>query len=273
MMEEPNSHHGRQWHEGHEAMEPDAGLPPELEALAQRLSADGAYSAYWQRRLPDPSRVADHIRAIQLTTPRALDESRSQMSTHVSAPPDHGQRTQPTNGRPPRLGPSRGLLAALAAVLIVGFFAVVLVQVAQRGSPTGLVGQPTQTPLPTQTQQAPTVTPTVTPTAAPSGTWTSIQAFTGSGNYKSASFQVTSPWRLIWQCNLSMGNSGPYPLKVDVLPSAGSGGNVGVINTVCKTGNTRGTSAEQTMPTGLVYLNVSSAADGEWDVRVQVLRS
>jgi hypothetical protein len=114
--------------------------------------------------------------------------------------------------------------------------------------------------------------PTATPTTAPTGTWTTIQAFTGSGNYQSARFQVTSPWRLVWQCNLSMGNPGPYPLTVDVVPSAGSGSNVGVINTVCKTGNTSGTSAEQTTPTGLVYLNVSSTADGEWDVRVQVLR-
>jgi hypothetical protein len=59
---------------------------------------------------------------------------------------------------------------------------------------------------------------------------------------------------------------------VDVLPNAGSGGNLGVINTVCTTGSTSGTSAEQTTPTGSVYLQVSSAADGEWDVRVQVLR-
>ena len=272
MMDEPNSRYGRQGHEGHEATESDAALPPELEALAQRLSADGAS---WQRRLADPTRAAERIRAIPLTTPRILDESRSQMSTQVSLPPESAHRTQQTGGWPPRLGPQRGLLAMLAAVLIVGLLAVVLVQfVQQRGTSTGPVGQPTQTqPLPTQTQPAPTTTPTTTPTPAPTGTWTTIQAFTASGNYRSASFQVTSPWRLVWQCNLSMGNPGPYPLKVDVLPAAGSGGNIGVINTVCKAGNTRGTSAEQTTPSGLVYLKVSSAADGEWDVRVQVLRS
>jgi hypothetical protein len=185
------------------------------------------------------------------------------MSTQVNAHPERGQRTQRTGGRPPRLAPSRGLLAALAAVLTVGFFAAVLAHVAQqRGNSTGPVGQPTQTQL----------VPTATPTTAPTGTWTTIQAFTGSGNYTSARFQVTSPWRLVWQCNLSMGNPGPYPLKMDMLPSAGSGGNIGVINTVCKAGNTSGTSAEQAAPMDLVYVNVSSAADGEWDVRVQVLR-
>jgi hypothetical protein len=266
MMDEPNSRYGR---DEHEAAKPDAALPPELEVLAQRLSADGAY---WQRRLPDTTGVADRIRAIPLTTPRIQDERRALMSTQVGLPPETGPRTQQTGGRPPRLGPQRGLLATLAAVLIVGLIAVVLVQfVQQHGTSTGPVGQPTQTqtqPLPTQTQPAPTATATPSPT----GTWTSIQAFTGSGNYRSASFQVTSPWRLVWQCNLSMGNAGPYPLKVDVLPSSGSGGNLGVINTVCKTGNTRGTSAEQTTPTGLVYLRISSAADGEWDVRVQMLR-
>jgi hypothetical protein len=62
-------------------------------------------------------------------------------------------------------------------------------------------------------------------------------------------------------------------VKVTVLPSAGPGGANEVINAVCEAGNTSGTSAEETTPTGLVYLKVSSAADGEWDVRVQVLRS
>lgn len=264
MMDEPNSRYRR---DEHETAEPDTALPPELDALAQRLSADGTD---WQRHLADPIRVADRIRAIPLTTPRILDESRSHMSTQVSLPPETGPRTQQAGGRPPRLGPQRGLLATLAAVLIVGLLAVVLVQFAQQhGTSTGPVGQPTQTQtLPTQTQPAPTATATPPPT----GTWTAIQAFTGSGNYRSASFQVTSPWRLVWQCNLSMGNSGPYPLTVDVLPRSGSGANFGVINTVCKTGNTRGTSAEQSTPTGPVYLQISSAADGEWDVRVQVLR-
>lgn len=268
-MGEPNSRYGGH---GHQPMEPDATLPPELDALAQRLNADGAV---WQSRLPDPSRVAERIRAIPLTTPRTLDERGSLMTTQVSPPPEHGQRTRRPDGRPPRLGPQRGLLAALAAVLIVGFFAVVLVQlVHQRGTSTSPIGQPTQT----QTQPTPTLAPTAIPTASPTpsptpaGTWTTVQGFTGSGNYKTASFQVTSPWRLVWQCNLSMGNPGPYPLQVAVSPSAGSGGTTGVIDTTCKTGNTRGTSAEQTAPTGLVYLSVTSAADGEWDLRVQVLR-
>jgi hypothetical protein len=103
-------------------------------------------------------------------------------------------------------------------------------------------------------------------------TWTTIQSFVAGGNYKSASFQVTSPWRLLWQCNLSMSNLSSFPLKVDVLPNTGPGGALGVINTVCKDGNTSGTSAEESTPTGLGYLSVSSPATSEWDVMVQVLR-
>jgi len=229
--------------------------------------------AYWQRRLPDPSRVADRIRAIPLTPPRTLAESGSRMSMHVTFPPllpEHGQRMQRTDGQPPRLGPQRGLLAALAAVHGVGIGLLVpvllLASCGVAGSPP-VAGTPPGAPTSTVT-----VTVTAAPTQTPAQTWTTIQAFTAGGNYRSASFQVTSPWRLVWQCNLSMGNPGPYPLQVDVLPSAGPGGTSGVINTVCKTGNTSGTTAQQSTPTGLVYLSVSSAAGGEWDVRVQVLR-
>lgn len=269
MNDEPNSLNERP---RHEATEPDATFSSELEPLAQRLRAD---AALWQSRLPDPSRAAERIQAIPLTTPRDRDERRYRMSTQIGVPPEHGQRPQRPDGRPAHLGPRRGLLAAFAAVLIVGFFAVVLVQLVQRnGKSTGPIGHPTQTqPLPTQTQPAaPTATSTATATATPTGTWTTIQGFTASGNYQTASFQVTSPWRLVWQCNRSMGNPGPYPLQVDVLPSSGSGGALGVIDAVCQAGNTSGTSAEHTTPTGLVYLRVRSAADGEWDLRVQVLR-
>ena len=175
---------------------------------------------------------------------------------------------QRTDGQSPRLGPQRGLLTALAAVLVVGIGLLVLVLLL---ASCGVAGSP---PVAGTSPGAPTSTVTMTaaPTQTPAQTWTTIQAFTAGGNYRSASFQVTSPWRLVWQCNLSMGNPGPYPLQVDVLPSAGPGGASGVINTVCKTGNTSGTTAEQSTPTGLVYLRVSSAATGEWDVRVQVLR-
>ena len=163
-------------------------------------------------------------------------------------------------------------LLGLVGLLVLGISACgAATGTGQSGAGGSGAGSPTisTTVVPvTPTQPA----PTTTPTTAPTGTWTTIQGWTGSGNFQSARFQVTSPWRLVWQCNLSMGNPGPYPLKVEVLPSAGSGGTLGVINTVCKSGNTSGTSAEQTTPTGLVYLNVSSAADGEWDVRVQVQR-
>jgi hypothetical protein len=232
-------------------MGPDEAFPPELQALAQRLSADGAL---WQSRLPDPAAVAERIRNIPTTFSRTLPERGFPMSTQVNRPPAIHWRPPTTGNRPPRRGPGRGILAGLAAVLVVALLAVLLVLLAARGASTGPIGQPT-------------------PTATPPQVWTTIQAFTGSGTYTSPSFQVTSPWRLVWQCNVTTGNPGPYPLQVGLLSTADSGGASEVVNTNCETGNTSGTSAEATTPTGQVYLNVSSAADGEWDVRVQVPRS
>jgi hypothetical protein len=176
------------------------------------------------------------------------------MSTQVNTPSGAPWRLPSTDNRPPRRGPGRGILAALAAVLVVALLAVVLVQLAARNGHVGV--QPT--PSPTQTQPQ---------------SWTTIQAFTGSGTYTSPSFQLTSPWRVVWQCNVTMGNPGPYPLQVGVQSTTDSGGAAEVVNTSCETGNTSGTSAEATTPIGQVYLGVSSAADGEWDVRVQVPQS
>lgn len=193
------------------------------------------------------------------------------MPAPVILPQDHGQGTPPA--RSPRRSPLRGLLAALAAALIVGLLALLFAQ--QHGAFNSPAGHPTPTqPAPSSTPLAPTTTPTTLPTATTTttGTWTTIQAYTGSGNYKSASFQVTSPWRIVWQCNRSMGNPGPYPLAVTVSPSSGSGGATRAIDATCQAGQTSGTSAQETTPTGSVYLSISSAADGEWDVRVQVLR-
>jgi hypothetical protein len=251
---------------------PGEALPPDLDALGRRLLADGAA---WQRALPDPVRVAERIRAIPLAAARdsdASDERASRMSTPVSLPPDPSHNTPRPDQRSPRPRRLRGLVAALAAALIVVLLAIVLAQLAGRHGTTP-ANQPTQSPaLPTPTQPVATTPPTATSTPVPTGTWTTVQAFTGSGNYTSAPIQITSPWRLIWQCNLSMGNAGPYPLVVTVTPSSGSGGGQQAINTTCKTGNTQGTGAQYTSPTGSVRLNITSAADGEWDVRVQVLR-
>lgn len=269
MMDDPNSRHDQPEREA-EAL--DRGLPPELVALARRLSTD---SAAWQRRLPDASSVAERIRAIPATTPHSRNERGTSMPAPVILPQEHGHGAQTTPVRPPHPRLPRGLLAALAAALIVGLLALLFalqhgVFTTPAGHPTPLLSAPTWTPIaPTATA---TSAPTVTATTPPTGTWTAIQAYTGSGNYKSASFQVTSPWRVVWQCNRSMGNPGPYPLVVSVSPSGGSGSATQAIDTTCTAGNTSGTSAQETSPSGSVFLSISSAADGEWDVRVQVLR-
>src|SRR6478735_6422443 len=72
MTYEPNSlnHHNHHHHYHHhdEQNAPDA-FPPELDALAGRLTADGAA---WQNRLPDAARVAERIRAIPDRAPSAI---------------------------------------------------------------------------------------------------------------------------------------------------------------------------------------------------------
>lgn len=162
MRDEPNSL------DGHEAMPADAPNLPELEALAERLRADGAF---WQSRLPDPAGAAARIRAIPLLSQRSEHEGDPPMSIQVPPPPDYDQRTIRTDRRPPRLGPRGsigprgGLIATLAAIVVVALIAVVLIQVAQHnGTSTGPIGQPTLTPpLPTQAQPVPTATSTTYP--------------------------------------------------------------------------------------------------------------
>jgi hypothetical protein len=266
MRDEPNSRDG---HTGPGPSAFDDPFPPELQALAQRLSADGSL---WLSQLPDPVAVAERIRAIPATYPRPTSESESTMSTEMHTPPERGAGTQQSNGRPPRTDPRRGLLAALAAAVIVALLAAVIVTLAQRGA-TGPIGQPT----PTQTQ--PGATPTVTqpastptPTTPPTGAWTTIQGFTAGGSYTSPNFDVTNPWRISWQCNRNMGNPGPYTIHVTATPASGPSGPTPVLDVVCQAGNTSGASAEITTPTGSVYLTVTSPGDSEWDLRIQVLR-
>jgi hypothetical protein len=250
---------------------PGEALPPDLDALARRLLADGAA---WQRALPDPVGVAERIRAIPLAAARDSHDSHeraSRMSTPASLPPDPSHNTPRPDQHSPRPRWLRGLVAALAAALIVVLLAIVLAQLAGRHGTTP-AGQPTPTTPATATATQPVPTATPSPSPIPPGSWTTVQAFTGSGDYTSAPIQITSPWRLVWQCNLSMGNAGPYPLVVTVVPSSGSGGGQQALNTTCQTGNTHGTGAQYTSPTGSVRLNITSAADGEWDVRVQVVR-
>lgn len=152
MSDEPNSLNG------HGPGRDNAPLSPDLEALARRLSADGAM---WQQRLPDPSGVAARIRAIPLLAPGG-DDDEGDFPMSIQSPPIYGPPT--TGGRPPRLGPQRGILAALAAVVVVALIAGVLIALAGRGTATGPISQPTATTsLPTATLPAPTATPTTYP--------------------------------------------------------------------------------------------------------------
>src|SRR5690349_18701010 len=124
MNDEPNSRDGRY---GHDSIEFDDQFPPELQAFAQRLSADGSL---WLSQLADPVTVAERIRAIPTAHPRPLSESEHTVSTEINVTPERGAATQRTEGQPPRPGPRRGLLAVLAATLIVALLAVVFVTLA-----------------------------------------------------------------------------------------------------------------------------------------------
>jgi Sporulation and spore germination len=159
MSEEPYSH------DRHDAMPAGETFPPDLEALADRLRADGAF---WHSGLPDPARVAARIRAIPLLAPQGEPQGDSPVSIQYTPPPDYTEPTFPPARQLPPHAPRRpraGIFAPLAAVLVVALLVAVFVQVAQRGgNPTGPIAHPTLTPgHPTQTQ--PTVQPSVQPTA------------------------------------------------------------------------------------------------------------
>lgn len=179
MMDEPNSlnHHNHHYH--HDDQDRDITLPPELDALAARLAADGVA---WQNRLPDAAPVAERIRAIPNTSsPVATDDRFPEaMMEAPTIPPGIGDDsiTRPLHRDDRRRG-SPGvwgrLLGLVAAVVVVALLATVLAQLANRGDQApGPIGQPTQTqaqtqPTPVPTNPAPTLTPALSPTATASG--------------------------------------------------------------------------------------------------------
>jgi hypothetical protein len=172
MTREPSSlnadnHHNHDNHDNHhnhyQIGEWDAHdtFPPELDALATRLTADGVG---WQNRLPDAVRVADRIRAIPAETPLADSVDDMTLPAGTSAtdwdvpPPQQRRRSSP--GRWGRF------LGLAAAVVIVALLATVFAQLAQRGGQTsGPVTHPAPTHARSQTTAVPT-SPASTATTA-----------------------------------------------------------------------------------------------------------
>lgn len=120
MIDEPNA---RNQHHQQEEPEAAPALLPEIDALAARLTADGAV---WQSRLPDPARVAERIRAIPHDSLLAASEGDIPMFEDTGSAPDHRRPVLPPRSRPPSLLRRLGSLAAVAVVLaLVGATALI----------------------------------------------------------------------------------------------------------------------------------------------------
>ena len=141
MTNELNSHN--HYHQPGD-MEADTSLPPELEALAGRLAADGAL---WQSRLPDPELVAERIRAIPHKSPVFTSSGEGGLMLEDTGSAPQSNRTAPPNrSRPNSFLQRLGSLAAVAVVLIlVGSMALVFYAVHSNGTGPGKVGVATST--------------------------------------------------------------------------------------------------------------------------------
>jgi len=178
-MDEPNARNGR----GEmERLDVDAALPPDVEALMARLTADGVA---WRTVLPDPTRLAERIRAIPfhasqqtneepIETPREGDH---RMSVGANRPPHDDPSFIDWLPEPGPPGPSRPWMRVwglVAAALVVALLAVVFAQLAfQRG---GIAG-PAAVPTATQPAPAPTVTSATTPLPTPTATGYVVQVY------------------------------------------------------------------------------------------------
>ncbi len=158
MIDEPNA---RNQHHQQEEPEAAPALLPEIDALAARLTADGAV---WQSRLPDPARVAERIRAIPHDSLFAASEGAIPMFEDTGSAPDYRRPVLPPYSRPPSLLRRLGNLAAVAVVLaLVGTMALIFNAVR---SPNGgsISPPPTSTPASAPVAlQVTSVTMAVTP--------------------------------------------------------------------------------------------------------------
>lgn len=195
-----------------------APLPPELAALDQRLTADGAR---WQNRLPPAERVGERIRAIPWTTPTARNQTMTGGATmtpfedqptdaYPIARPGDAPRTTSHERRPTGRG---RVLALVAAVLIVALLGAVFTQLARFGRPNG--GHASITPIVRRATATPAATTTPSPTTTPSGS------------------AVTGTWRLVASPDTSGTLSGMAAVSATDLWAVGS---IGVQSTLIEHG-------------------------------------
>lgn len=161
MTHEPNSlNHHNHHHDEHYAHD---AFPPELDALAARLTADGAA---WQNRLPDAARVAERIGAIPGGAPSAVTVDDATLPMGVGSTSGSGTQWDVSRTQQRRRASSNGwgrLLGLVAAAVVVALIATVFAQLATRG---GQTTGPAIHPAPTHAQSQPTVAPTLPATTA-----------------------------------------------------------------------------------------------------------
>lgn len=99
-------------------------------------------------------------------------------------------------------------------------------------------------------------------------TWQVTHTFGGNGIKKTAVFTVPDDWKIDWTCNPSSFYSEQYNVIVSVMAPDGSPVDMAAINSICRAGNTGGTTEEH--QGGQVYLDVNSEA--LWVVQVEELK-
>lgn len=161
---------------------------------------------------------------------------------------------QPT--RKPRRWP---WIVALFVVFFIGF------GVGRSGTGDATTTSTTQV---TTTQPDTTTAPQATSKPAPAQKWTTTHTFTGNGPQKTSTFTVPDDWKLLWKCTPSSFDGGSYNVQASVTGSDGTPLDPVAINTICKNGNTSGSTEEH--QGGTVYLDVNSEA--AWTLTVQELK-
>ncbi len=182
----------------------------------------------------------------------------------------HYQRTEPQFAPPvPPPAPKKsgkGKFATIGCLSLIAVIALVIVILVAFSA-----GQSNQYKTDTQPLTQLTTQPSQQTTQAPAkttGKWTTTHTFSGNGIQKTAVFTVPDDFKLIWKCDPSSDYFGQYNVIVEL--DAPDGSYVGsAVNTICKAGNTSG-STEIHGDAGQVYLDMNS--EDAWTIQIQVLK-
>jgi hypothetical protein len=166
---------------------------------------------------------------------------------------------------PPPKQSRKGLFIVLGVILAIVLIACVGISVlAAAGifAARQAVNQ-TSTQVVQQTTQVQTTT---------SGTWTTVQTFTGNSTTKTAIFTVPDDWKIVYTCTfLSInGITANGVLVVSVFGANGMPLDAAAVNATCKNGVAKTTGETEEHQGGQVYLNITGT--GDWTVQIQELK-